>query len=77
MPKEQFEAGVFDICSECCLGIIYGAEGDDIDEPKVKEFAEEHGVMVVTDHHVSHYGYWECECCNQTQIGPGYHLEES
>lgn len=73
---------MFDVCHNCATAIInsdfsaFEILQDDVDTDyeRVTAFVERHGYLVNTGH-VNHPGYWECEACDQVEIGSGYRLE--
>ncbi|QFG10460.1 hypothetical protein KIV65_gp07 [Mycobacterium phage Anthony] len=70
-------ATTFKLCHECTAAIVnddYSGMDEDTDYPRVSAFAESVGYLVEAGE-FDGAGYWDCQACDQTQIGHGHLME--
>lgn len=68
---------VYHVCNSCAVAILnddYSGMEDDTDYPRVTTFVETVGNLVDAGM-ADMPGYWECESCNQVDIGSAHALE--
>jgi hypothetical protein len=69
------EVSVFHVCDECAVAIEYDDyTSADLDVDRIESFIERVG-MLADAGVVSKPGYWDCEACDQVQIGSAHALE--
>lgn len=66
---------VYHVCDTCACAIVNDDHASyDLDVERVTEFTERVGYLADAGT-VSKPGYWECEACDQVQIGSAHALE--
>lgn len=67
---------MFDLCHECATAIANADFSSyDVDEERIRQFLDslDSYLCVDTDEvDPGKGGYWECDACEQVQIGPGH-----
>lgn len=66
---------VYHVCHDCTVAIVNAdCSSYDVDIDKVEAFMKRVGYLVDAGM-VPKPGYWDCESCDQTQIGSAHALE--
>lgn len=75
-------ATVFHVCHNCATAILnddysaFDMQDEDTDYVRVTAFVESVGGMLADAGQVNKAGYWDCEACDQVEIGSAHALEE-